>query len=641
MPPLNQVIDPGDGSGNSAPYFYLFLNTNSENLVWNASNSQPLANVFKLTIQYYLLSTPQIRYNIIFSEPVAPWLTIAGPSVSGNFITVSGGSEKNISVQLDGIDSLPNGVYNAEIIFTSSGTYNNTIGNYDVISYFVTLTIFNNSSVSISVEKNSYNVFYNRQTNVLTGETAVNVLNNTEPLSLKFIADNFVTKNNIINDFTIENFNIGTNTNLPNQGSLNITGGLFKIDNTKLTNVNINLTIGINSDIFVDKDFFSFSINKASPQSATGSFYLTNPENKSFTITAPSWLLLSQNNGASSGYITVTTVSSSTIGGGEYFGNIVITCDNKAVNIPVSLKVISFIGFTQGNNNFCKDIPEILFNKMNLTARILRVKMSVKYNLEGVELIKENVYAVPYVRDKATFNLGDKVHNQFPRKKTDYFNISNDFLLMKNAVVNIICEELDNNYVVLLSETLADIKLFPGSKPIAYPLLSNFLFRKKNKNSVFFNSKVVGEEIRVEKIDTIENIDELTYGTKTVRYFEFPKYYNVISMHFENENLSPEWFTMTGEFKITSDFSHIYANNIFKRQNEKYDFSKVKMLSVNTGFFLKDEIMLIEKVVESKLAFIKIESKIYRCFSTTAKLILDDSSEELMSRDVEFLIVEI
>lgn len=640
MPPLTPGIDPGDGSGNSSPYFYLLLSSNSQNLVWNAANSQPLANIFNLNLQYYLISSPNIAYDIYFSEPVAPWLSISGPSVLGDFITVSGGLEKNISIQLIDIDLLPNGVYNAEIVFTASGTSNGVVNTYDIVSYFVTLTIFNNSSASISVDKNQYNVFFNRQTGVLSGDTTVNILNNTEPLSLNFIANNFVTKNNVIDNFDIEEFNIASNLNLPNQGSVNITGGLFKVDNSQIANVNIALTLGLNSDLFVDKNFINFSINKATPQTASSSLYITNPEDKSYTITAPSWLTLSQNNGSSSGYITVTTVSSSTLAGGDYTGDIVIAYDNKSISIPVFLQVISFMSFNPGNNNFCKDIPSVIFNRMNATARILRITMSAKFNLQGIETTKENIYAIPYVSEKAIFNLGEKVNNQFPRRKTHFFDIPNDFLLMKNAVVNLVCEELDSNYNLLLSETLTDIKLFPGSKPIAFPLLSNNLFRKKNKGSVFFNSKVMGEEIKVEKVEINDNINELNFGSTVVKYYDYPKYYNIISVHFENENLSPEWFTLTGEFKITSEFTHIYANNIFKNQNEKYDFSKVKMLNVNTGFFLQNELLLIEKLVESKLAFMKINDKIYRCFSTTQKLILDDSSEELLNRDLDFLIVE-
>lgn len=641
MPYAPITIDPNDGTGGSSPYLYLLLNNNSESLTWNANNSQPLANILKLTIQNYQVFSPSVRFDVIFSQPVSAWLSLGGPSINGSTVVMAGGNNKNISVQLHDIDTLPNGVYNAEIIFEASGTNNNIISIYDVVSYFVTLTIFNNSSASISVEKNQYNVFYNRQTDVLSGDINVNIVNNTEPLNLKFIGDNFVTKENVIDAFTLEELNVATNVNLPNQGSVNVAGALYKSDNSKIANVNIYLTIGLNSDIFVDKDFLSYTINKATPQIANNSIYITNPENKNFTITAPSWLTLSQNSGNTSVYITVSTVSSSNIGGGEYSDNIVLSYDNKNITIPVFLKVISFMTFNPGSNNFCRDIPSIIFNRMNSSARIIRISVTAKFNLEGVESIKENIYFVPYVSEKASFNLGEKINNQYPRRKSDCFSIPENFLLMKNAVVNIICEELDSNYVKLLSESLTDIKLFPGAKPLGYPLLSNFLFRKKNNRSVIFNSKIIGEEIRVDRIENSENIDELVYADKSVKYYNFPKYFNIISIHFENNNLCPEWLTLTGEYKITSDFSHIYANSIFKNQNEKYDFSKVKMLNVNTGFILKEEILLVEKMVESQLAFIKIDDIIYRCFSTTAKLILDDSSEEVINRDVEFLIVEI
>jgi hypothetical protein len=120
----------------------------------------------------------------------------------------------------------------------------------------------------------------------------------------------------------------------------------------------------------------------------------------------------------------------------------------------------------------------------------------------------------------------------------------------------------------------------------------------------------------------------------------YPKYSKVLNLHFENENLSPEWFSLTGEYKISSDYTHIYAKNVFNSQNEKYDFSKVKILTINTGFFLKEELYLIEKMIESRITYIMIEDKLYRCFSTVQKFVLNDSLEQLANKDLEFLIVE-
>ncbi|MBO6184181.1 MAG: hypothetical protein J6O88_05725 [Chryseobacterium sp.] len=642
MPAQVPIFDPGDGSGgSSSPYFLLNPNRFSDNLSWNANQEMPLPNNLLLNLQYYLVSNPSISFDIHYMQPVVPWLGLIGPSVNANSITVAGGFIKNLTIQLStGISDFPNGVYEAEIVFQASAKYMNNISVYDISSYYVTLTISNNDSASIKVDKLQYNVFFNRSANTLSGETLVSILNNTTPIQLKFLAENFATKNNLTDTFNIENFGIEDNLSLPAQGNVNILGGLFKADNSRIANVNINLAIGLNSDIFVDKNSLTFNINKATPQTANDSIYITNPESKTFEITVPDWLTITVFNGMnSSGFIKLTTVSSANISGGVHTGNVVITYENKIITIPVVLTVVSFSSF-QVTTKFCLDIPEIFFNRMNVTARLVRVTISARYNLAGVETIKENVYAQPYVNEKALFRISDKIHSQFPRYKSDLFSIENDFELMKNAIIDLKFEELDFNYAVLMTETISNLKFFPGKEPAGNPLLSNFLYRKKNKKSVFFNSKIEGESIIVEKVEITDNIDELAYGNNIVKYYELPRNYNSIDLQFENENLAPEWFTFTGEYKITTEFSHTYAKNIFKAQNEKFDSTKTKMLTLNSGFFIKQELYLVEKLVESKLAFIKINEKVYRCFSITQKLIIDDSTEELIDRDLEFLIVE-
>ena len=632
-------LDPGGGS--TGPYFYLMLNNFGQNLNWDASQEQPNASAFTLSLSYYLVTNRRIEFFIDFSEPVPAWLSISGSSVSGNQITTTGAMQKSILVNIGDLSALPNGTYNAQINFYAYAKYNGFESMYDAVTYFVTLTVNNNASASIKTEFNQYNVFFNRQTGLLSGDTTVNVLNNTTPIDLKFTAQYFQTKTGITNTFNLEELNMASDPALPAQGSVAVTGSLFKPGDVKIANVNVNLIVGQNADMFADKSLISLSVIKSNAQPASGSFYLTNPEDKDFTITAPNWLILSISSGNTSTYVTATTIPPSGLSGGTYIGEIVVSYENKTVVIQVVLTVTSFINFTTNlDNNFCLDIPKINFNRMNAGARFVRVTLTAVYNLMGVETIKENLYTVPYVNDKAEFTIGEKVQKQFPRYKGDYFGLSSELELMKNAVVSFKAEELDTSYNILLSETQSDIKLFPGSKPEGYPLLSNFLFRKKNNKAIFFNSRIENDKIIVEKIIDTDDIEALQYGSKQVVYYPYPKYNKILNLHFENDNLSPEWFSLTGEYKISSDYNHIYAKSVFKSQNEKYDFSKVKMLTINSGFFMKEELQLIEKIIESRLSYIKIEDKIYRCFSTLQKFVLKDSLEELVNKDLEFLIVE-
>jgi hypothetical protein len=639
------VLQPGEGldpgGGSTGPYFYLMLNNFGQDLYWDAANEQPHASAFTISMYYNYVLNRRIEYFIDFSEPVPSWLNISGSSVSGGQILTTGAMQKSISVNITDISALPNGTYNAQISFYAYAKYNNVESMYDAATYFVTLTINNNASASIKAEFNQYNVFFNRQTGILSGDTTVNILNNTTPIDLKFSAQYFQTKTAVTTVFDLDEVNMANDAGLPTQGSVAITGGLFKLGDVQIANVNINLILAQNAEIFTDKNLISLSIIKSNSQTASDSFYLTNPENKDFTIASPGWLNLSVSSGNTSTYVTVTTIPPSGLSGGTHTGEIVVSYDNKTVVIQVVLTVTSFINFNvDADNKFCMDIPKINFNRMNAGARFVRITLNAVYNLMGVETIKENLYFVPYVNDKAEFNIGEKVQKQFPRYKGDYFGFSSELELMKNAVVSFKAEELDSSYNILLSEVQSDNRLFPGSKPDGYPLLSDFLFRKKNDKAIFFNSRIEDDKIIVEKIDDTKDIVTLQYGSKEVIYYQYPKYNKILHLHFESENLSPEWFSLTGEYKISSDYSHIYAKSIFKSQNEKYDFSKVKMLTINSGFFMKEELGLLEKLIESKLAFIKIENKIYRCFSTLQKFVLNDSNEELVNKDLEFLIVE-
>ena len=55
---------------------------------------------------------------------------------------------------------------------------------------------------------------------------------------------------------------------------------------------------------------------------------------------------------------------------------------------------------------------------------------------------------------------------------------------------------------------------------------------------------------------------------------------------------------------------------------------------------LAAERLLVSEMIESKISFIKIEGKIYRCFNVTKKNVDIDSTEELVARQLEYIIVE-
>ncbi len=633
--PIDIIIDPNDG-GSQYPQFSLATSSFQQSVSWSALQDPPALAPFTLSFYKYNIINPIIKWEIVYAQLGMNWLNLTGVSVSGDEITVGTINSKTLTPVLVGISNLPDGNYSAEIYFNS---FDGSVS-YSTISYLISLSIVDNTIVSVNVDKSQYNVVYNRQTGVLSGDTVVQIINNPNSETFNFKANHFVEKLGVTTTFNLESLDIATNPNLPNHGTVNLQGKLIK-NLSVLKFFNISLVIVGSGDLITDKTNISFTLYKSTAQTGNTSFVITNPENKSFTIMAPSWLTLSETSGNSSKTISVTTVDSNMIAAGYYTGNIVISYEGKTVVIAVELLVISFINFIQTpTNKFCLDIPKVTFIKMINESVFVRITVTATYTVLGVVTIKENIYFIPYSSNKAEFDLGEKVHNHFPKYKGDYFDVATGTELFKEVDVKILAEELDANYEVKYSETLSNIKLLPGKKPLAYPLLSNFLFRKRNRKSIFLNAELVNDSVLFRKTESTSNIDSITYQGTEVKYYELPSQFNQIHLHFENGNFAPEWFTLTGEFKITNDVSHVYAKNIFKAQNEKYDVSKVKTLSINTGYYIKEELKLINEMVESTLCYVIIEGVKYRCFATTTKLSLIDSTEEVLDRDLEFLIVE-
>ena len=134
--------------------------------------------------------------------------------------------------------------------------------------------------------------------------------------------------------------------------------------------------------------------------------------------------------------------------------------------------------------------------------------------------------------------------------------------------------------------------------------------------------------------------DSITFGDKTVNLYNFPDTFRPIHMQWENQNLVPEWFTFTGDYSISSDFTHLASKNVLSSLMQKFDTTKIKKLNINTGFILQNEIAMLEEMIISRRAFIKIEGKVYECYNVTTKLALHSTSQNIIERDLEFIIVE-
>lgn len=599
---------------------------------WNRVGIPPAITIVRVIFEQQFSLINYITFTINYENTAVEWLS--APYNEYGYINAENGE---LQLFFQNTNDLVNGTYRANINVTAVYEDLSKI----TLSTYVDLVLSGTAPTTIATDKAAYNLVFNRATNELTGETAVGIVNNTDSVLLKFwqngnifdAAENFTDGFNLAENPAIP---MATNPDLPETGSVSVPAKILKQTGEFVSGFTVNLII-VDGGIAVSPENLSFEVFKGSAEKSD-TLTVTNPLGIDFEITSfPAWLSLDATSGNTSQNITVST-NTAALSVGDYSGMIRFEFNSDFIEIPVALSLKSFIVIDE-TKDFCLDLPDVKVNRKTEDAKFVRITMMAVYNVLGIVSTFEKVYQMPYFQGVASFSMGEKLHRHFPRAKRHFFD-ETELVFMQNIVASIKVEELNAALEVLFTETASDIKLFPGKKPLAYPLLSNAIHRKKNEKAIIFTSVVDGENIEIGKTEEADLPNPLILDSAEINFYDLPKVFSPVHLQWENQNLCPEWFTFTGDYKISPEFNHIYARNIFNAQNEKYDVSKVKTLTIDTGIFIAKERLLMSEIIESKISFIKIEGIIYRCFNITKKNVEVDSTEELISRSLEYLIVE-
>lgn len=612
------------------------VSPSSQSITWDRTGYEPGLSTLKVTVTE--LGEPVLfaHFTIQFLGTSVEWLFAPG-TIDGYPIIEDGTSD--IPLELQNVSMLTAGTYIAKIYIDIS----NEVGVIRTLESTVYFTLTGSSSPVINTDAPSYSVIFNRANNNISGNIDVGILNNTDSKLLSFWQPStiFEPKTGFTSGFTLEDNTTSPmllNSALPESGTVTHLCRILGPIGEFITNFTVNLLILNVNGIGVNPTSLSFEVIKNTSEK-TAVLNIVNPLGLDFTIETPDWLTASVLSGNTSLGIDITTETSS-LNANTYNGIIKILFDGGFIDVPVQLILKQFITIDASPYNFCLDIPPLLFTKINELARYVKVTLSAKYKVMGVETVFNQDFAIPYIDNRAWFELGKKLHNYFPRFRNHLFDISAPTEFLKAINCDLILEELNVDYESLLSENLNGLKFFPGSEPEIFPILTNFGFRKKNKGTILFITHADGDQFLTEKITDTSLIDEVTHDAKSVKLYEYPAVYSPIHMQWENQNLVPEWFTFTGEYSINSDFSHISSKNVLNSLMEKFETSKIKKLSINSGFILKEEIKMIEEMIESKIAFIKIDEQIFHCYNVTPKMVVANSIEMIIERDLEFIIVE-
>lgn len=626
----------------------------SQSITWTRNTPFPMLQDISISASVDSL----ITYQFNFENTTVDWLSLQDHYYDPNDINQIHPVAGKITPLLQNINLLTGNSYSGKIIFTK-GDYSRT--------HTVNLTIVGTYS-PIKTDKDYYSVVYNRESNTLSGELLVNILDNTnnETVSFETVGTNLFKEKTGISSFTLEEdpaFPFATDQTLPVNGTRLIGCVLKNASGNVLYSFTIAVTVINTNDITTDQPSLQCTIFKHLSETKSTVLKIVNPAGQNFTVTAPGFVTVSPLSGNSSVDLTVETDNSANLDAQVYSGNIEIAYGSKVLKVPVTVTNVDFITFPIGDYNFCLDNFVLKVHRIDDTARLVRIKMEMEITTPAGSSTISSSYQIAYYNDRATTDIGRKIHNYFPVFAEPIFDNPgiefNNVFICRPAIVKVIIEELDANYQTVFSKTYSNIKLFPGKKPKMFPVFTNSAVKRIYANSAHLftyltdlvqPSDIVGKTVNSNaflpgEINSVffEDAEELmTFGDyKKVLGIDFirvPKGENQIYYQYVNENLVPELFVFNGDYFIEENFEHNYDDD--ENVAKKYGCKVVAKLTLNTGFILKEEAAALSELNRRNLGFVKIDEDIFRVFPVTSKFRRIDSKENVNNYELEFLIVE-
>lgn len=636
------------------PGALLLISPISQNITWDRNGPLPDLQTFSVTSGSNL-----VIYSITFENTSVNWIALGGMVDTDNNVVLfpPDSNTATINPLLQDVDLLSGSYYVAKIIFDNNGF---------VKTHTINLTITGEYN-PIKTEKTNYNLVYNRISNTLSGDSVVNILNNTVPdqVTLETLGSLLLEKT-FTSQFTLEEdpaAPFAGNAELPVTGTKVVSCRLKNDAGTVLYSFTVTIQVVNTNNITTDPAALAFTVYSHLSETKTSTLQLINPAAVAYTITAPDFITLNQSSGSSSTDIQVTTKDSSQLEAKEYTGDIVIAYSGKAVKVPVTVKNVNFIDLAVGDYNFCLDDFILTVQRINDAGKFVKISLDITIKTAFGTVHVTPVYQIAYFNGQASTDIGQKIHDHFPVFAGHLFSPSgtefDNRFIYNPAKVTVTIDELDTNYGSVFNKKIENIRLFPGKKPKMFPVFSNARSKRIYSNTAHLfsylttmvqPSDITGKAVTAnpyqpDEVNSAYFTDEdalMDFGVYKkvlgIEHLQFPKGDLQIYAQFINQNLVPELFVFNGFYTINAEFTHTYDD--VDAAKRKYDTRAVTKMVLNTGYLLKEESNLVEELIHSMLAHIKIGSLIYKVLPVTGKITSENSETHMVSFELEFLIVD-
>lgn len=557
------------------------------------------------------------------------------------------------------LDNLSAGTHVLPIVIEAYGLQNNQ--EFFVESFYTEVSITVQAGTGIPTDKNVYNLNFNKADNSLSGDTKI-IAFSSEPLTVTTSEPFLSILQESVNSqrhLTFQN-----NSVLQSKAPGNYSGTVTLQIGSSTKNVVVNLNVINDATLFyVSPTSLNFSLQRNLAEIKTFDFAISNPNNLNITVdSSPSFI---ETASITNGILKITTVNAGTLAVGNYSGEVLLKAGSVIKKVALNINVIESIqhDFTGSMYYFAKDKNKVLITKTSSSSSYVRMTLSMYFKGFGEQYQENQKYTIPFFEGKTEFYPGTEVHDFFIKAK----NVVNS--LVPNyqydlALVNMLFEEMNDQDQVISTFNINNIYFAPGKKPKFFPLFTNHNTRSTYSDSILkISVDRLTEKDEINKLFQQYNNPKPTQNPKfTIDQFTFlrrefknqlktnliesndlvfvplPDPENVVHIEWENQNLVFDWFSGSGYVNPTAELEHLIGESKDFAE-EKFDSEKSRPLTVNTGWILKEEIPLIDEILESRLCFIYSEGKRYKAFPVGKKNDLK-AEDNTLCMDLEFKILD-
>ena len=593
------------------------------------------------------------------------FINITAPGLTGNVFDNFNLINKTVQVNFQNMDNLAVGSHEMNLVIEAYGVNTSGVETFKedsgIQNVIIPIKITVLSGSGFNTDKNTYQLVYNKADGLLSGDSKI-IVYSADPVTSN-PSDPFIslvqTGGSSERYLTFQN-----NSEIQGKPVGNYSGNVTITKGTQSKIVIVNMEV-INdaTQFYINPNSFIISLQKNLAENKTLTATISNPNNLNISVDIfPSFV---DSVTISNNVVTIVTKNSSSLGLGNYSGDVILKSGNVQKVITINLTVLQAIvhDFSGSPYYFALDKNKVVVKKTSLDANYVKMALTMYFKGFGQEYQESQIYTFPFFKGSAEIYPGDEVHDFFIKAK-ELATTPDPVYEYDLALVTMTFQEMSYADAVISQFDLGNVRFAPGKKPKCFPIFTDFPVRSTYSESII---KISTDRL-LEKADVIALYDQYTHpkpsftskftidqynfvrkefkpelktgvvSNKILQFIPLPEPEHIVHIEWENQNLVFDWFTAVEKTKETAEIENITGESRFYKE-EKFNSSYSKLLTVNSGWILEEEADLITDLLLSRLCFITIRGKRYKAFPIGKNNELKDSENNKYSIDLEFKIL--